>query len=128
LPQGRYTVRHGAARTTVTALPGGIYHLELRADRAFAFKVTVQKMSGNEVTLRIHAEGAGAHTLEIKGSNLELKEAGMQKIELSSGHDAELLSRGRIIATGTPWVIVVIPDGVLSAHREITGIGGVKEE
>jgi hypothetical protein len=56
-----------------------------------------------------------------------LKQAGTQKIELSSGHDAELVSRGRIIATGTPWVIVVIPDGVLSAHREITGIGGIKE-
>jgi glycosyl hydrolase family 9/cellulase-like Ig domain-containing protein len=127
LPQGRYTVRHGAAHTTVAALSGGTYHVELRGDRAFDFKVTVEKMSGNEVTLRIHAEGAGAHTLEIKGSNLELTEAGTQKIELSSGHDAELLSRGRIIATGTPWVIVVIPDGVLSAHREITGIGGVRE-
>src|SRR4029077_17589577 len=120
LPQGRYTVRHGAAHTTVAALSGGIYHLELRGGRAFDFKVTVEKMSGNEVTLRIHAEGAGAHTLEIKGSNLELKEAGTQKIELSAGHYAELVSRGRIIATGTPWVIVVIPDGVLSAHREIT--------
>jgi hypothetical protein len=127
LPQGRYTVRHGAAHTTVAALSGGIYHVELRGDRAFDFKVTVEKMSGNEVTLRIHAEGAGAHTLELKVSNLELKEAGTQKIELSSGHDAELLCHGRIIATGTPWVIVVIPDGVLSAHRDCRLFRGVDE-
>ena len=64
----------------------------------------------NEVTLHIHAEGAGAHTVEIKGSNLQFKEAGTQKIELSAGHDAELVSHGQIAATGTPWVVVVIPD------------------
>ena len=127
LPQGRYTARHGAARTTVAALSGGIYHVELRADRAFDFKVTAETTAANEVTLHIHAEGAGAHTLEIRGSNLQLQEAVTQNIALHPGHDAELVSRGRIVATGTPWVIVVIPDGVLSAHREVTGIAGVKE-
>ena len=127
LPQGRYTARHGAARTTVAALSGGIYHVELRADRAFDFKVTAETTAANEVTLHIHAEGAGAHTLEIRGSNLQLQEAVTQNIALRPGHDAELVSRGRIVATGTPWVIVVIPDGVLSAHREVTGIAGVKE-
>ena len=127
LPQGRYTARHGAARTTVAALSGGIYHVELRADRAFDFKVTAETTAANEVTLQIHAEGAGAHTLEIRGSNLQLQEAVTQNIALRPGHDAELVSRGRIVATGTPWVIVVIPDGVLSAHREVTGIAGVKE-
>lgn len=127
LPQGRYTARHAAARTTVAALSGGIYHVELRADRAFDFKVTAETTAANEVTLHIHAEGAGAHTLEIRGSNLQLQEAVTQNIALRPGHDAELVSRGRIVATGTPWVIVVIPDGVLSAHREVTGIAGVKE-
>jgi len=127
LPQGRYTARHGAARTTVAALSGGIYRVELRADRAFDFKVTAETTAANEVTLHIHAEGAGAHTLEIRGSNLQLQEAVTQNIALRPGHDAELVSRGRIVATGTPWVIVVIPDGVLSAHREVTGIAGVKE-
>jgi Glycosyl hydrolase family 9/Cellulase N-terminal ig-like domain len=127
LPQGRYTVRHGSAHTTVAALSGGIYHLELRGDRAFDFRVTAETPAANEVTLHIHAEGAGAHVLEIRGSNLRFKEAGTQKIELNPGHDAELVSHGRIVTTGTPWVIVVIPDGVLSAHREVTGYSGVKE-
>jgi len=127
LPQGRYTARHGAARTTVAALSGGTYHVELRADRAFDFKVTAETTAANEVTRHIHAEGAGAHTLEIRGSNLQLQEAVTQNIALRPGHDAELVSRGRIVATGTPWVIVVIPDGVLSAHREVTGIAGVKK-
>jgi len=126
LPQGRYTARHGAARTTVAALSGGIYHVELRADRAFDFKVTAETTAVNEVTLHIHAEGAGVHTLEIRGSNLQLQEAVTQDIALRPGHDAELVSRGPIVATGTPWVIVVIPDGVLSAHREVTVMPALK--
>jgi hypothetical protein len=127
LPQGRYTVQHGAAHTSVAALSGGIYHLELRGDRAFNLQVMAETTVANEVTLHIHAEGAGAHTLEIKGSNLQFKEAGTQKIELRAGHDAELVRHGRIVATGTPWVVVVIPDGVLSAHQEVTGYSGAKE-
>jgi hypothetical protein len=127
LPQGRYAVRHGAAHTTVTALSGGVYHLELRGDRAFDFKVTAETTVANEVTLHIRAEGAGAHTLEIRGSNLQLKEAGTQKIELRPGHDVDLVSHAQIVTASTPWVVVVIPDGVLSAHQEVTGYSGFKE-
>ena len=127
LPQGSYTAQHGAAHTTVTALSGGIYHLELRGDRVFDFKLTAETTAANEVTLRIHAEGAGAHTLEIRGGNLQLKEAGTQNIELRPGHDVDLVSHGRIVMAGTPWVVVVIPDGALGAHREVTGYSGGKE-
>jgi len=73
------------------------------------------------VKLRIHAEGAGAHTLEIRTSNLDYKDASIQKIELRPGRDAELTSTARITNPGTPWVIVIIPDGLLNEHREVTG-------
>jgi hypothetical protein len=111
----------------VRALSGGTYHLELRGDLAFDFQVTTETTAASEVTLHIHAEGAGAHTLEIRGSNLQLQEAGTQKIDLRPGHDIELVSHGRVVTTGTPWVVVVIPDGALSAHREVTGSSGTKE-
>jgi hypothetical protein len=39
----------------------------------------------------------------------------------------DLVSHGRILTAGTPWVAVVIPDGALSAHREVTGYSGGKE-
>ena len=32
LPQGGYSVRQGAAHTTLTALSGGVYHVELRSE------------------------------------------------------------------------------------------------
>jgi hypothetical protein len=44
--------------TTLSALSGGVYQVELRASRAFYFNVTVEPTHANEVTVRIHAEGA----------------------------------------------------------------------
>ena len=121
LPQGNYTIRQGTAHTTLTALSGGVYRVELRPDRAFDFQVSADTTPSNEVKLRIHAEGAGAHTLEIRTSNLDYKDASIQKIELRPGRDAELTSTARITNPGTPWVIVIIPDGLLNEHREVTG-------
>jgi hypothetical protein len=121
LPQGKYTVRQGTAHTTVTALSGGIYHVELRGDHAFDFQVSAETTQSNEVKLRVHAEGAGVHMLEVRASNLDFKEPGSQKIELRPGHDAQLTRVGRIMTPGTPWVIVVIPDGSLNLHQEVTG-------
>jgi hypothetical protein len=127
LPQGGYSVHQGMAHTTLTALSGGVYHVELRASRAIDFNVSVEATHANELTLRIHAEGAGVHTLEIKTHNLEFHEPSTQTIELRPGHDAELVRHAHILASRTPWVIVVIPDGSLSAHREVTGTNGMRK-
>jgi hypothetical protein len=122
IPQGKYTIRQGSARTTLTALPGGVYHLDLRANQVLDFQLSTENTIANEVKLRVHAVGAGAHTLEIRVSNLDMPEIGSQKIDLRTGHDADIIRTGRILAPGTPWVIVVIPDGQLNEHQEITGI------
>ena len=124
LPQGEYSVRLSSVHTTLTALSGGIYHVDLRASRVFDFKVSASAAHEGELTLRIHAEGAGVHTLEVKTYNLQMREPGTETIELRPGHDAEVVRHAEVVAGGTPWVIVVIPDGVLNEHREITGIGG----
>jgi hypothetical protein len=125
VPQGEYSVRRGTAHTTVTALSGGVYHLELRASRAADFTVSVEATDANELTLRIHGEGAGVHTLEVRTHNLELHEPDTQRMELRPDHDAELAMHAHILTSSTPWVLVVIPDGSLSAHREFTGISGL---
>jgi hypothetical protein len=54
---------------------------------------------------------------------LEFKDPAIQKIELRSGNDVELTRSGKVTAPETPWVIVVIPDGALNEHREVTGTG-----
>ncbi len=76
LPQGRYSVRQGAVHTTLTALSGGVYPVEMRASKALDFEVTTDAAHGEDVTVRIHADGAGAHTLEVRSYNLEMKRAG----------------------------------------------------
>ena len=127
LPQGEYRVRRGTARTTVTALSGGVYHVELDARRAADFTVSVEATHVNELTLRIHGEGAGVHILEVRTHNLELHEPGTQRIELRADRGAELVMHAHILTASTPWVLVVIPDGSLSAHREVTGISGLRK-
>lgn len=127
LPQGRYAIHQANAHTSITALSGGVYHVELRRDRAFDFQVSAESAKSGEVTLRIHAEGAGIHTLEVRAGNLEFQEPGQQKIALRPGNDIELVRHGRVVTPGTPWVIVVIPDGSFEAHREVTDIGRVRE-
>ena len=126
LPQGYYSVRQGKSHTVLTALSGGFYHLELREDRALDFKVSVDSTKAKEITLRIHAEGAGTHTFEIRSNNLLLDAAGTQKITLRPGQGVEVVSHGRVVASDTPWVIVVVPDGLFTAHRELTGISDGK--
>jgi hypothetical protein len=128
LPEGSYSVRQGAAHTTLTALSGGVYHVDLRASRAMDFKVSVETARDNKLTLHIHAEGAGAHTFEVKTYNLGSTDAGTLTVELRPGHDAELVSHATIVSPGTPWVIIVIPDGSFNAHREVTGISGTPTE
>lgn len=65
------------------------------------------------------------HTLDIRVNNIQFREAGTQKIELASGHDAELVREGNVIDASTPWVVVVIPDGILNEHQEVTGVNPV---
>jgi len=127
LPQGTYVVRQGTTHTTLTALSAGVYHLEMRKDRAFSFTVSAENAQTNQVKLRVHAEGAGSHTVEIRASNLQFKEPGIQNIELRPGHDVELAREGHIMDLDTPWVIVVIPDGILNAHQEVTGVSASRK-
>lgn len=122
IPQGKYIVGQSSAHTALTALPGGVYHLDLRSDRVLDFQLSTETTAANEVKLRVHAVGAGAHTLEIRASNLDMQEIGSQKIELRVGHDSDLIRVGHILTPGTPWVIVVIPDGQLNEHQEISGV------
>ena len=122
LAQGKYEVRQGSAHTSLTVLPGGMYHIELRPDRAFQFSVSVEAGGQNQIKLHVHAEGAGVHSLEIRASNLDFQPPATNKIELRPGHDYDLVRESRAVNAATPWIVVVIPDGVLNQHQEISGM------
>jgi hypothetical protein len=121
LPEGRYDVHEGSAHTSLTVLPGGFYDVDLRPDRLLDFKVTSQNSGRNEIVLRVSAEGAGGHTFTIRTDNLTLKESSSQELTLTNGNSREVVWHAHVNSAKTPWVAVVVPDGTLSQHREITG-------
>lgn len=122
VPQGRYTVEQGASRTSLTALSGGLYHVDLRQDRAFEFKAVASAGRDKEVTVQLSADGAGSHTFSLRVDNLTLTEPAERKVDLNSRSDHEISWHARVIDALTPWVAVVVPDGSISQHRELTGV------
>jgi hypothetical protein len=122
LSEGHYTVQRGALQTTLTILPGGTYHVELRSDRVFEFKVTSENAGHDEVIVRVLAQGSGRHDFAIRTDNLAVHEAGKQTIMLNSQEPQEAIWHAHVMSPDTPWVAVVVPDNILSAHKEVTGI------
>ncbi len=125
LPEGRYTVTHGGRHADLTLLPGGAYHVDLRQDQAFDFKVAAESSGKGEVTLRVSAEGNGRHIFAIRTDNLTLEQQ-EQTLELGPGKPGVAVWRAAIVSSDTPWVAVVVPDGALSQRRELTGSRLVK--
>jgi Glycosyl hydrolase family 9/Cellulase N-terminal ig-like domain len=121
LPQGNYAVLQGATRTTLTALSGGAYDLELRRAKAFDFKVTTETEDSGDIVLRVSVRGAGRHVFSIRADNLEIKDAVQQTIEMKSENARDAIWHAHITSPETPWVAVIIPDGALLRRREVTG-------
>ena len=121
LPQGSYSVRQGETRTTLTALSGGTYDVDLRRGKALDFTVATEKTGSDELVLRVSAQGAGPHVFSIRADNLEFKEAAQKTVNLIPGKDNELEWHAHFSSPETPWVAVVIPDNALGNRREITG-------
>jgi hypothetical protein len=121
LPQGQYTVQQGTTRTTLTALSGGSYDIDLRRDKAVDYKVTAETEGSGDIVLRVTARGAGQHTFSVRADNLDLKEAPQQTAMLTSEKVSSVAWHAHVLSANTPWVAVVIADNALANHREVTG-------
>jgi hypothetical protein len=126
VPQGQYTIQAGTARTSLTALSAGTYQLDLRQDKAVIFTVESKTVNSAEVLLQLTAEGAGSHTFTAKVDNLELIGPNTAQVDLGHHSTHAISWRARIIDSSSPWVAIVLQDGSLSQHRELTGIAGAK--
>ncbi len=122
MPEGQYDVQHGSAHTTLTVLPGGIYSLDLRAERVLDFRVLSQDVRQNEIVLRVSASGAGDHTFAVRSDNLSLSQPSVQSIHLTPGGKKEIIWHARVVSPETPWVALVIPDGDLRRRTEVNGV------
>jgi hypothetical protein len=122
LPQGKYTAQQGAARTTLIAISGGTYDIDLRRGKAVDYTVTVKTEASGEILLRVTARGAGRHTFSIRAENLEIKEDPQQTLDLASANTRDAVWHAHVSTAETPWVAVVIADNTLDNRREVTGI------
>jgi hypothetical protein len=121
LPQGNYTVRQGAARTTLTVISAGTYDVDLRREKAVDFAVATESDASDDIVLRVTARGIGSHTFSIRADNLDLTEAPQQTVDLTSEKAGDTVWHAHIRAAETPWVAVVIADNALGNRREVTG-------
>ncbi|MGH9586009.1 MAG: hypothetical protein ACRD3F_03595, partial [Acidobacteriaceae bacterium] len=122
LPQGRYLIETGAARTSLTALAGGVYHVDLRTEHAVTFTVSSEPAGPQEITIRARIEGAGKHSFTLRADNLAVAESGTVSVELGVHGERAITWHARIVDASTPWVAVVLRDGSLSGHAELSGI------
>ena len=122
LPEGKYQVRHGDARSSVTVLPGGIYSLDLRSDHVLDFAVSSERAAEDEFVIRVSASGAGNHSFAIRTENLVLSGEPTQAVHLYSGTPKEIVWHVRVASRNTPWVALIVPDGDLNKRAELTGM------
>lgn len=120
LPDGVYRVRSGEGRTSLTALAGGTYDLDLRPGRSSEFTIAAETARNGEVTIRVTASGAGRHTFAVRAGNLQV-DAAAKETMLTPGQTATLTWKGRPIASDGPWVVVVVPDDDISRRRDLVG-------
>ena len=122
VPQGRYQITHSSARTSLTALAGGVYAIDLRREHAAAFVVSSALDGPGTVVLRAVAQGAGKHVLSVRIDNLSVSDPITVSVDLGSQGRQEIAWHARIVDPSTPWVAVVLKDGALSDHAELSGV------
>jgi hypothetical protein len=121
VPQGRYTVRQGAEHTSLAVLSAGSYRVDLRKGNAVETTVRVQNV-GQDVIVRLEAEGTGPHRFTLRANNLQLNDPAEREALLEQGHKREVIWHARVADARTPWVGVIVQDGDVEKRIELTGV------
>jgi hypothetical protein len=120
LAEGNYMITQGSITSKLTVLPGRTYSVDLRPDHSLTFATSnEQKRGSNEVTIRMTAHGAGAHQFEIRAYNLKVPEL-TRHLDLKGVATIEW--HCRMQDHESPWVAVIVPDGMLNDKQELTGV------
>jgi hypothetical protein len=138
LPEGRYEIAGGGQQQTRTFLPTGTYILDLRPERALGFEVLATTTAKGEVTIRLTAHGNGVHRFSLRTDNLADNPSRKKNLAtnpspmlskdlvIKPGQPAELEWRLHTTASDEAWTAVIIPDGDLSQHQELTGVTWIR--
>ncbi len=122
VPEGRYQITHGSSRTSLTALAGGVYTIDVRREHAATFVASSAPDGSGVVVLHAAIDGAGKHVLSLRADNLTISEPLTTPVDLGTQGKREITWHARIVDPATPWVAVVLKDGALSDHAELSGV------
>jgi len=120
VPEGKYIVTSNGHGQIQTFLPGSSYHLECRSDLMLSYQVSKKALAGDEVTIKLIAQGTGKHHFNIRTDNLAVTSPS-KDIELKAGKPTSFELTAHITAHDEPWVAVIVPDGNLSQRQEVRG-------
>jgi hypothetical protein len=122
VPQGRYRITHGARHTSLTALAGGAYSVDLRREHAVGFTTSSAAAGSGVIALRAMVDGAGKHLFSVRADNLDISDPIAVAVDLGMPGRRVITWHARVVNPSTPWVAVVLKDGKLSGHGELTGV------
>jgi hypothetical protein len=120
VPNGRYTVRSGSERASLTALAGGTYHIDLRPGHSLDFKMKVETAGSGKFAIRLTASGDGRHTFALRAYNFDIDRP-QRELKLKSGKTGALVWKAKMRSADQPWVVVAIPDGDISGRKDLAG-------
>jgi hypothetical protein len=122
VPQGQYRVEYRTAATSLTALAAGSHSVDLRGAHAVTFRVSSTAAGPADLVVHVSVEGAGQHTFSIRTSNLSISEPVAAAVDLGVHSKREIAWHVHVSDASTPWVAVVLKDGLLSSHAELSGV------
>jgi hypothetical protein len=122
VPQGQYRVEYGTAATSLTVLAASTDAVDLRRAHAVAFRVASTVSGPADLVVHVSIEGAGRHTFSIRGWNLDVSDPTAAAVDLGAHGKQEIVWHVHVKDESTPWVAVVLKDGLLSGHAELSGV------
>ncbi len=123
IPQGRYLATYRDAHTSFVALAAGADSIDLRRGHAVTFAASSESAGSESVILRATVDGTGRHTFSVRADNLDLSDPESVSVDLANKGSRIVTWHARILDKSTPWVAVVLRDGSLDGHAELSGRG-----
>lgn len=94
-----------------------------RAVGSVNVSVSQESTANGHVTIHAKVEGAGRVRLAIRTSNLNIGNP-EREVQLEAGKPQTITWTAKTISAREPWVAVIVPNGDMSARKEL--LGGVK--
>ena len=104
------------------ALAGGSNSIDLRRSHAVTFAASSESAGPESVILRATVDGAGRHTFSVRADNLDISGPESISIDLGNHGNRVVAWHARILDKSTPWVAVVLLDGLLDGHAELSDV------